>query len=63
MCKCCKDIDFLKEIYDKRFKIEVAIISNSRGGTATHGTYTLNYCPQCGRKLTKEVTNETIIQR
>lgn len=52
MCKCCEDIKFLKEIYDKRFKLEAGIISKSKGGTTTHKTYTLKYCPMCGRKLT-----------
>lgn len=54
MCKCCEDIDFLKEIYNKRFfKFKAIIMTKSKGGTATHGTYLLNYCPNCGRKLTK----------
>lgn len=53
MCKCCENINFLKEIYDKRFKFNAGIITKSKGGTATHKSYPLNYCPMCGRKLTK----------
>ena len=53
MCECCKYIGFLKEIYDKRFRIETAIISKSKGGTTTHKSYKLNYCPMCGRKLSE----------
>lgn len=51
MCKCCEDIKFLKEIYDKRYKFYSRITTKSKGGTAGHGLYKLNYCPECGRKL------------
>lgn len=51
MCKCCKDIKFLKQIYDKRYTFNAGIITKSKGGRTTHGTYILNYCPMCGRKL------------
>lgn len=53
MCKCCKEIKFLKEIYDKRFTFKAGIVTKSKGGTATHSSYPLNYCPMCGRKFTK----------
>ncbi len=53
MCKCCEDIEFLKEIYDKKFEFKAMIMTKSKSGTATHGAYLLNYCPMCGRKLTK----------
>lgn len=53
MCKCCKEIKFLKEIYDKRFTFKAGIITKSKGGTTTHSSYPLNYCPVCGRKLEK----------
>jgi len=36
MCKCCEDIKFLKEIYDKRFKLGEGIISKSKSGRTTH---------------------------
>lgn len=53
MCKCCKEIKFLKEIYDKRFTFKAGIVTKSKGGIATHSLYPLNYCPVCGRKLEK----------
>jgi len=51
MCKCCKDISFLKEIYDKRFRFYATITTKSRGGTVNHSKYILDYCPMCGKKL------------
>lgn len=51
MCECCEDIDFLKEIYDERFEFKAVIMTKSKGGTATHGTYLLNYCPNCGKRI------------
>ncbi len=53
MCKCCDNISFLKEIYDKRYKFYATITTKSKGGSANHSKYTLNYCPNCGRKLGK----------
>lgn len=52
MCECCKNIKFLKEIYDnKKFTFNAGIITKSKSGTTIHKSYHLNYCPMCGRKL------------
>lgn len=51
MCECCDNINFLKSIYDKRFKFYATITTVSKGGTGTHSKYKLRFCPLCGRKL------------
>ncbi len=52
MCECCKNIEFLKEIYNKKiYKFKAGIITKSKGGICTHKSYDFNYCPMCGRKL------------
>lgn len=47
MCKCCDDYEFLKSIYDKRFKFFATITTVSKGGYCNHKKYKLNYCPMC----------------
>lgn len=51
MCKCCEEIEYLKTIYDKRYKILTRITTKSKNGIGSHEIYVLNYCPMCGRKL------------
>ncbi len=68
MCKCCKEIKFWKEhkpdenkfkekIFTKlsiyTWRKEQKAIKGKQISTVTSKTFDLNYCPMCGRKLTK----------
>lgn len=65
MCKCCEEIEFLKNIYrigidtrniKRELKARLTTISKRKGqrmhcGRIDYKEYDLNYCPMCGRKL------------
>ena len=63
MCKCCEDIQFIKELnktdipnIKRILKATITSISKRKGekgivGRVGYGSYDLNYCPMCGRKL------------
>ena len=66
MCKCCETIEFWKEhksenVKEKIFaKISVyswekhiRAIKSNRHSEITSRAFTLNYCPECGRKVGK----------
>lgn len=63
MCKCCEEIDFLKELNNvnvpnikRELKATLTSISKRKGirgivGKIDYKSFNLNYCPMCGRKL------------
>ena len=58
MCECCEEINELKVLTDTRFNYEyVSRISRDcyknkeYRGTVLGERHTLNYCPECGKKL------------
>ena len=63
MCKCCEEIDFLKELNNvnvpnikRELKVTLTSISKRKGirgivGKIDYKSFNLNYCPMCGRKL------------
>ncbi len=64
MCKCCDEIEFIKNyltIPEKiKHKFQAQIVKKSYkknqrkpSGIIHFSSYDLNYCPMCGRKLTK----------
>ena len=51
MCNCCDNIDFLKQIYNPKYKFYAAITTAFKNSTTRHELYKLNYCPMCGKKV------------
>lgn len=63
MCKCCEEIEFLKELNNvnvpnikRELKATLTSISKRKGirgivGKIDYKSFNLNYCPMCGRKL------------
>lgn len=67
-CKFCAELRSLKEInaeerspfFNLMHKYSVALVDrvyrdSTPGGTTTYYGHKLNYCPQCGRNLRKEI--------
>lgn len=65
MCKCCEEIDFIKELNNvnvpnikRELKATITSISKRYGqknivGKVEYKSFELNYCPMCGRKVGK----------
>lgn len=53
MCKCCEEIEFWKENINKSKEIKCKLIIRNKNnkGTITTESFSLKYCPTCGRKL------------
>ena len=63
MCKCCEEIEFLKEQEknkNSKFYSKIAVYGWREGKrriiknayfSYTSRTFKLNYCPECGRKV------------
>lgn len=60
----CKELEMLKKLEDSRYLYEYfsAIrrlsYADGRGnGSMLSGTYPLNFCPECGRKVVKQIND------
>ena len=64
MCECCEEIEFWKSQDNEKVEHKIFACIKQYGwrkgqrkvkgqqcSTITSGTYTLNYCPRCGKKL------------
>lgn len=63
MCKCCEEIEFIKELnkttnsnIKRKLKATLTSISTRKGqrniiGRVEYRSFNLKYCPMCGRKL------------
>ena len=63
MCKCCEDIQFIKELnktdnpnIKRKLKATITSISKRKGqkgiaGRVGYGSYDLNYCPMCRKEV------------
>ena len=54
-CRFCEDLSELKEMNkDRKIKIKyVAVLREDIGkkGNVSYGSYVLNYCPECGKRI------------